>query len=113
VVVAFNEAINARDLDGLARLMHEQHRFIDAAGSAVEGKAACAGAWRGFFAAFADYRNVVEQIRSGAGGAVRVVGRSECSTPALAGPALWLVVVEDGLVRRWQVSDASDRDAGP
>jgi len=113
VVVAFNEAINARDLDGLARLMHEQHRFIDSAGTAVDGKAACVEAWRGFFDAFPDYRNVFEEIRSDAAGAVRVLGRSECSTPALAGPARWLVLVDDGLVLRWQVSDASGRDAGP
>ena len=108
VVVAFNEAINARDLDALARLMHEQHRFIDAAGTAVEGKAACVEAWRGFFNVFTDYRNVFEEIRSDTAGVVRVRGRSECSYRALAGPALWVALVEDGLVLQWQVSEVGD-----
>src|SRR5262249_62070510 len=112
VVVACNEAINGRDLDRLARLMHEQHRFIDSAGTAVEGKAACVEAWRGFFDAFPDYRNVFEEVRSDAAGAVRVLGRSECSTPALAGPALWLAVVEDGLLLQWQGGGGGGPRAG-
>ena len=102
IVVAFNEAINARDLDAIARFMHERHRFIDSAGATVEGKAACIEAWSGCFDAFPDYRNVFEEIRSDAAGAVSVLGRSECSTTALAGPALWLAVVEHGLVLEWR-----------
>jgi ketosteroid isomerase-like protein len=34
VVAAFNEAINAHDLDRLASLMTEAHRFVDSAGAA-------------------------------------------------------------------------------
>jgi ketosteroid isomerase-like protein len=112
-VVAFNEAINARDLDALGRLMHEQHRFIDSAGATVEGKAACIEAWHGFFNAFPDYRNIFDDIRSDATGAIQVRGRSECSTPALDGPARWRALVEDGLVLQWQVSDVSDQDVEP
>lgn len=112
-VVAFNEAINARDLAALGRLMHERHRFIDSAGATIEGKAACLQAWRGFFAAFPDYRNVFDEIRRDTTGAVQVRGRSECSTPALDGPARWRALVKDGLVLQWQVSDVGTHDAGP
>lgn len=108
VVVAFNEAINARDLHALAALMHEQHEFVDSAGAAVEGKAACVDAWRGFFDAFPDYRNVFDEVRDGHAGAVTVLGRSECSLSALAGPALWHAMVRDELVLRWQVNDVSE-----
>ena len=52
LVLAFNEAINARDIDQLISLMTDDHRFIDSAGAVVAGKPACAEAWRGFFAAF-------------------------------------------------------------
>ena len=38
---------------------------------------------------------------------VTIVGRSECSLPALAGPALWIARVRDGLVSRWQVYEDS------
>lgn len=112
-VVAFNEAINARDLDALDRLMHEQHRFIDSAGAIVEGKAACIKAWSGFFDAFPDYRNIFDDIRSDATGAVQVRGRSECSTPALDGPARWRALVKDGRVLQWHVRGDSDREVEP
>ena len=106
VVVAFNDAINAQDLDGLTRLMASDHRFVDAAGSAVEGKEACGSAWRSFFDAFSDYRNVFDRIAGGAPGHVVVDGRSECSEELLRGPARWHVVVSDGrVVVEWLVED--------
>jgi ketosteroid isomerase-like protein len=109
-VLAFNDAINARDLDALGRRMHPEHRFTDSAGSAIDGKAACLEAWRGFFGDFPDYRNVFEDARGDGSGTVHVRGRSECSTPALHGPARWRAVVKDGLVAEWQVSDVTDDD---
>lgn len=108
VVVAFNEAINARDPDALGRLMHDRHRFIDSAGVTVDGKAACIEAWHGFFDAFPDYLNVFDDVRGDGPGAVEVRGRSECSAQALAGPARWRALVEDGLVLQWHVSDVGD-----
>lgn len=110
LVVAFNEAINARDLPALAALMHEQHEFVDPAGASLEGRAACIEAWRGFFEAFPDYRNVFDEVRDGHAGAVTVRGRSVCSLPARAGPAIWHAIVRDQLVLRWQVNDPSGAD---
>jgi ketosteroid isomerase-like protein len=107
VVLAFNAAINRRDLPGLGRLMADDHRFIDTAGETFAGKPACLVAWRGFFASFPDYRNVFDNVRSSSGGIVEVHGRSECSVAALAGPARWRAVVADGLVVEWRVFDAS------
>jgi ketosteroid isomerase-like protein len=101
---AFNKAINARDLDALGRLMHDEHRFVDSAGTTVDGKPACLDAWRGFFAAFPDYRNIFDQVVSDGGGGVAIRGRSECSEPALTGPAHWHAIVEHGLLREWRVS---------
>jgi ketosteroid isomerase-like protein len=105
VVVRFNEAINRRDLDALAQLMAEDHRFVDAEGHVVDGKAACVEAWRGFFRAFPDYRNTFESVISMAPGVVEVRGRSDCSEPALVGPARWRAVVRHGQVVEWRVSD--------
>jgi ketosteroid isomerase-like protein len=110
VVLAFNAAINRRDLAGLGRLMADDHRFIDTAGDTVTGKPACMEAWRGFFASFPDYRNVFDNLRSRSGGIVEVHGRSECSVAALDGPARWRAVVADGLVVEWRVFDATDLD---
>jgi ketosteroid isomerase-like protein len=102
-VRAFNDAINARDLDALTALMTDDHRFVDSEGTTVDGKAACTDAWRGFFETFPDYLNVFDDVRSTAPGVVDVVGRSECSFAALDGPARWRAVVRDGQVAFWQV----------
>jgi ketosteroid isomerase-like protein len=108
VVLAFNEAINARDLAALADLMTETHRFVDAAGASLDGKAACVAAWRGFFDAFPDYRNDFDRLEE-IDDVVVVTGRSSCSVEVLDGPAEWRAVVVDGRVERWQVSDPQPR----
>lgn len=105
VILAFNAAINRRDLQGLDSLMDDNHRFIDSAGSTVTGKSECLEAWRGFFDAFPDYRNFFDNVRSRPDGIVDVLGRSESSVPALDGPARWRAVVADGLVVEWRVFD--------
>lgn len=105
VVIAFNQAINGRDIAALGELMTESHRVIDAAGATVEGKDGCRAAWRGFFDSFPDYRNVFVDIADVGDGVVVVRGRSECSFPALDGPAEWRAVVLDGRVDVWQVSE--------
>ncbi len=106
-VLAFNDAINARDLDALTALMTDDHRFVDSEAATVDGKTACVEAWRGFFAAFPDYRNVFDGARSIEPGVVDVTGRSECSVPALHGPARWRAVVRDGHIAVWQVFAAN------
>ncbi|GAB3431561.1 nuclear transport factor 2 family protein [Flindersiella endophytica] len=108
VAEAFNAAINARDLDRLAGLMTDDHTFVDSAGETVAGKPACVDAWRGFFEAFPDYRNVFTSLVADAadGAVVTIEGRSECADARLAGPARWTAVVRDGRVARWQVDDA-------
>jgi hypothetical protein len=61
-------------------------------------------AWPGFIAAFPDYRNVfVTMTADEADELATIAGRSECSVPALAGPALWTAMVPDGLVAAWRV----------
>ncbi|GAA0913841.1 nuclear transport factor 2 family protein [Virgisporangium aurantiacum] len=104
VVRRFNDFISDRDLDGLTGMMTDDHLFVDTTGATVAGRAACADAWQGFFAAFPDYRNVFDVVTV-AGNTVGVTGHSVCSEPTLTGPALWTAIVRDGRVARWQVHD--------
>lgn len=93
VAIRFNGRISEGDLDGLARLMSEDHTFTDTAGTEVIGRAACLEAWRGFFEAFPGYRNVFEAV-SGEGKEIAIAGQSLCpGHPELEGPALWTAVV--------------------
>jgi ketosteroid isomerase-like protein len=101
---SFNDRINARHLSGLVALMTEDHTFVDSGGASVAGQDRCRAAWQGFFASFPDYRNVFEAMTAdGADEVVTIVGRSECSVPELAGPALWRARIRDGRVAEWRV----------
>jgi 8-oxo-dGTP diphosphatase len=104
LVRLFNDRIGARDIAGLAALMTDDHAFVDSAGAAVEGRPACVDAWRGFFDAFPDYRNVFASVTA-RGDEVVATGHSLCAEPALAGRALWQASVRSGRVARWRVYD--------
>jgi ketosteroid isomerase-like protein len=105
VVLAFNEAINRRDLAALAELMTEMHQFIDTEGATVDGRDACIEAWRGFFESFPDYRNEFDDVSDAGAGVVVARGRSVCSFVPLVGPAEWRAVVLGGRVDVWKVSE--------
>ncbi len=114
VVVRFNDAINARDLDRLVSLMTDDHLFVDPANAETRGRDAMKVAWQKFFAAFPDYRNQFESVEQ-RDSVVVVAGRSACSVEALAGPALWRAVVRDGRVSEWRVyvdDEATRRELG-
>jgi ketosteroid isomerase-like protein len=102
LIVAFNEHINNRNLDGLAILMTDDHTFIDTAGHAIRGKSACLDAWRSFFKSFPDYRNIFDRLVV-VDTTVVVVGRSSCSDVRLDGPALWVATASDDKLAEWRV----------
>ncbi len=105
VVIAFNEAVNRRDLEALAALITDDHTFVDSAGSVLAGKAAVLAAWNGFFESFPDYRNDWSEVTS-KDATVTAIGRSACSTePALDGPAIWTARASDGKVSEWRVHE--------
>jgi len=103
LAVGFNDRINARDLKGLARPMANDHTFIDTAGNAVIGKAACIEAWRGFFDSYPEYRNIFETVLS-RGNRVTIVGHTVCpGFPGLEGPALWTAIAAREELTEWRV----------
>jgi ketosteroid isomerase-like protein len=105
VVLAFNDAINRRDVGRLGELMTPDHAFIDSEGTVVSGRGNALGAWRGFFEAYPDYRNVWTEVT--AVGEVQVAtGRSVCpSEPELDGPALWTAKTRGERISEWRVYD--------
>jgi len=104
VVTRFNASINARDPEGLSRLMTGDHVFIDSAGESTHGKEACLDAWRGFFEGFPDYRNTFLSLEA-RDDVVVVTGFSSCSFQPLDGPALWRAQVRGDQVSEWRVLD--------
>lgn len=102
IVQAFNDCINNRDLEGFARLMEDDYVFIDSAGGTVSGKQNATEAWKGFFGAFPNYRNVFESIVVN-GDRVAVLGYSTCSDERLGGPAIWTAQITNGAISEWRV----------
>jgi limonene-1,2-epoxide hydrolase len=61
VAQAFVRAINRQDVEALAGLMTEGHRFIDSLGNVVEGREKMRAAWAGYFRMVPDYTIAVEE----------------------------------------------------
>jgi len=64
-IQAFIDRINSHDVDGLAELMTDDHRFIDAHGNEVVGREKMTAGWRGYFEWFPDYFIEVTDVVEG------------------------------------------------
>ena len=101
--LAFNDAINRRDLAALRSLMTEDHTFIDSDDNVVSGREDVINAWKEFFDAFGDYRNVWARVTTNHEVLV-AIGRSVCAVePRLDGPAIWTASVRGEKVSVWRV----------
>ncbi len=102
IILAFNEMINNRDLEGLAAMMTEDHTFIDSSEEIHAGKDLMVAGWKDFFESYPDYRNHFSflEIREDR---VFVLGHSTCSHQSLDGPAIWTARVEANQVAEWRV----------
>jgi ketosteroid isomerase-like protein len=98
----FNECINNRDIEGLSKLMTEDHVFIDSSDDIHRGKESLIKGWADFFNQYPDYLNHFSVVES-RGDLVLVIGQSTCSFESLDGPALWTAKIENDLVAEWRV----------
>jgi hypothetical protein len=110
VVVSFVDCINRADLEGLARLMTEDHRLIVLDEPPVVGWRANEEAWRGYFSAFPQY--VIHPRRFEVSGArVAVFGVTTGSHLGLPDEdemglgVVWIAEVVDGQLSYWRVAD--------
>lgn len=110
-VLHFIDLINQRDAGKLAEQMTEDHAFIDSQGHIARGRETMRAGWQGYYALCPDYWVSREWIFSD-GNVVAVFGAAG-GTIAAKGkllpenrwrtPAAWRAVVENGLVKEWQV----------
>jgi len=111
VARAFVKAINSRDVGELARLMTDEHRFIDSLGTVVDGREKMRDAWAAYFRMVPDYSITVEETFSD-GPIVVMLGTAQ-GTYARDGqlrpddfwqsPAAWRARIKDGEVAEWRV----------
>jgi len=103
--------INAHDVDGLCRLMTEDHLFVDSVNSRVRGRENMRSAWVLYFHMIPDFTIEIQEIMSN-GQRVGLFGRARGTFSPdgmLSGknrwemPAAWRATVEGKLVSEWQI----------
>jgi ketosteroid isomerase-like protein len=105
----FVEKINEHDIEGLAGLMTDDHKFIDSMDNIVTGKDEMTEAWKGFLSWFPHYEiSVVNTLMSGdsVGFFGRARGTFGKKRPGVRDkfdiPASWRAKIENGKVKEWQ-----------
>jgi len=104
VVREFIGRINEHDVDGLAAVLTENHRFIDSLGSVFLGRETLRIGWADYFRLVSDYRINVDEFAEG-DSSLLLVGSVEGRSAGVEWkvPAAWRAVVRDGLIAEWQV----------
>ena len=111
VVEAFVRAINRQDVDALAELMTEEHRFVDSLGKVVVGRERMRAGWKGYFAMVPDYTIVVDEtyvdgplvVLLGTGQGTYASGGQTAPENRWATPVALRAFVENGKVAEWRV----------
>jgi ketosteroid isomerase-like protein len=103
----FNDCINNRDIDGLARLMAVDHTLIDRQGTITRPKEVVLGKWKEFFRMFPEYRNTFTHLESREH-RVFVVGFASWSAHRFTDVALWTATIVDDRVQEWRVYDDNE-----
>lgn len=111
VARAFVNAINDHDVDELAKLMSNRHRFVDSLGTVVQGREKMRDGWAGYFRMVPDYTVIVDETFSD-GPVVVMLGVAR-GTYAKDGqvlpkkswrtPAAWRAQIEDYKIAEWRV----------
>ena len=107
----FNECINARDLEGLAALMTEDHAFVDRNDDRHEGKDTMSTGWKSFFGEFPEYRNTFLKIQS-EDDLVVVLGYAEWTAGGERDHVIWTARIRDDLVAEWRVLADTEANMG-
>lgn len=101
IVRRYVAALNARDVDRVAELLHPDCRFIDSHGEWIEGRDAIIAATRRFFALEKAFRLKLDAVIEH-DGEVLLRGKAEAEQPEFRRDALWKARVEGGKIIFWQ-----------
>lgn len=114
------DAINIHDPAAVARMLSDDHRFIDARGITITGGPQMAEAWKAFFLIVPDYRIDVtrffpdgqEVMLHGIASGTPHVDNRPTQPHARRSHGAWRATADSGLVSLWQVfADTSERQA--
>ena len=112
VVVSFIDGINSGDVDGLGRLMAEDHQLVVFQESPLTGREANVAGWRQYVDTFPEYTIHPHRI-VGHAGRVAVLGHTTGSHLGLADEEeslltlIWMAELADGEVLSWRLVEDS------
>jgi ketosteroid isomerase-like protein len=111
VVIRFVKAINDHDTNGIAKLMAEDHVFVDGMDQKFVGKETMRSGWESYFELFPDYKIEVLDVTEN-GSLIGLFGYAQATFRNLVNSAnsnFWRVpvslkaIVENNKVKHWQV----------
>ena len=108
VVISFIDCINRGDVEGLGRLMTEDHELKVFNENALIGRDANLAAWRGYLGSYPDYVIYPHRIAEHAG-VVAVLGHTTGSHLGLPDEKesqltlIWLADVVEGAIHSWSL----------
>ena len=111
IVLDFVEAVNSANVDRMYDLMAEDHQFIDSQDNKVVGKEQMRQGWIGYFALFPDFKIEINEMIENSS-LIYMFGYTSGTYQNLVNkensnhwriPAAWRVMVENNLIRIWQV----------
>ncbi len=111
VVEALADAINRHDLDGIMRVLHHAHVFVDSLGNQVRGSEAVRKAWHDYLSMVPDYWVRIDHgvlapeyiaLFGAAGGTLAVEGKVKKEN-WWETTAAWRAVIVDGRIAKWEV----------
>jgi predicted SnoaL-like aldol condensation-catalyzing enzyme len=107
IALQFNDCINNQDLDGLTRLMTEDHAFIDREGKVSQPKQTMVQGWKEFFKMFPRYKNIFTRVESN-DNLVTILGYAFWSEKKPHDSVIWTALIVNDLVREWRVHDDTE-----
>ena len=111
IVLDFIVAINEANVNKICDLMTTDHVFIDSQDNKTIGKDKMRQAWIGYFALFPDYKIEINEILE-KGPLICMFGYASGTYKGLINednsnywriPAAWRAIVNDDLIKLWQV----------
>jgi BirA family biotin operon repressor/biotin-[acetyl-CoA-carboxylase] ligase len=102
VAASFLDCVNRGDVDGLGRLMSDDHELKVFDEPSVRGREACVRAWRGYANAFPRYTVHPRQMAE-RDGVVAIAGRTTGAHVESDETIIWLAAIVDGQVRSWRL----------
>jgi len=108
-VIGFIDCVNRGDIDGLGKLMTEDHELVVFGEEALRGRARNIRAWAGYAGAYPAYVIYPRIVAEPCDGCVAVLGHTTGSHLGLADheeralSVIWFAEVRNGRLRSWRL----------